>query len=157
MARRALPDPATCPQEELHTPRPEGYMQRQAWAERMSKTHKQKRCPGCARFAIWIPKVTQPAEPVVAPAPGTKASRWTRPPEPCTTATRERQHLSADLAQALGANGRRGTTLCGNEGHDESYANRPMAWPRPTVVLADLPLCRSCERYERSAARVGVS
>lgn len=45
-----------CPNFEDHTPRPEGYIQWQAWAEAMSKTHKQRRCSGCGRYAIWDPK-----------------------------------------------------------------------------------------------------
>lgn len=42
-----------CPRKELHTPCPEGYLQWHAWADKMSKTHKQVRCPGCGLWAIW--------------------------------------------------------------------------------------------------------
>jgi hypothetical protein len=41
---------------ETHTPCPTGYLQWHAWAERMSRTHKQKRCSHCGLFAIWVPK-----------------------------------------------------------------------------------------------------
>ncbi len=39
-----------------HTPRPEAYLQWHSWAARMSKTHKQKRCPNCGLWAVWVPK-----------------------------------------------------------------------------------------------------
>ena len=42
-----------CPRQELHTPAPSGYLQWHAWAQRMSKTHRQERCPGCDLYAIW--------------------------------------------------------------------------------------------------------
>jgi hypothetical protein len=37
-----------------HTKAPEGYLQWHAWAEKKSKTHKQKKCPGCGLWAIWV-------------------------------------------------------------------------------------------------------
>lgn len=43
-----------CPRIELHTSCPEGYIQWHAWAERMMKTHKQKRCPECGFWSIWV-------------------------------------------------------------------------------------------------------
>lgn len=43
-----------CPEKDKHTPSPEGYIEWHAWAEKKAKTHKQKRCPGCTRFAIWV-------------------------------------------------------------------------------------------------------
>jgi hypothetical protein len=45
-----------CPQHELHTPQPNGYIQCHDWAEEMSKTHKQIMCDGCDRLLIWIEK-----------------------------------------------------------------------------------------------------
>jgi len=39
-----------------HTPMPEGYIQRQEWAEKKMKTHIQSRCPECKLWAIWTPK-----------------------------------------------------------------------------------------------------
>lgn len=35
---------------------PDGYMAREAWAMEMLKTHTQKKCPGCFRWAIWTPR-----------------------------------------------------------------------------------------------------
>ncbi|HEY3259615.1 MAG TPA: hypothetical protein VGJ95_04990 [Pseudonocardiaceae bacterium] len=46
-----------CPQHALHTPQPAGYSEWFDWAERMSRTHDQVRCPGCGRFSIWEPIV----------------------------------------------------------------------------------------------------
>jgi hypothetical protein len=45
-----------CPHIEDHTPAPEGYIQWHSWAAKMSKTHKQRKCPGCNTFAIWEPR-----------------------------------------------------------------------------------------------------
>lgn len=45
-----------CPRIELHTSCPSGYVQWHEWAERMEKTHKQKRCPSCGFWAIWVPR-----------------------------------------------------------------------------------------------------
>ena len=45
-----------CPNFEDHTQQPEGYIQWHAWAEKMAKTHKQRKCPGCGKYAIWEPK-----------------------------------------------------------------------------------------------------
>lgn len=45
-----------CPSFHDHTPCPDGYIQWHAWARRMNRTHKQIRCTGCGRFAIWIPR-----------------------------------------------------------------------------------------------------
>lgn len=39
-----------------HTIQPEGYLNWHSWAEEMSKTHKQIKCPGCGKYAIWIKK-----------------------------------------------------------------------------------------------------
>lgn len=45
-----------CPHFEDHTAQPVGYIQWYAWAETMSKTHRQRKCPGCDRYKIWEPK-----------------------------------------------------------------------------------------------------
>lgn len=46
-----------CPRAaELHTPRPEGYLEWHAWADEMTKTHRQERCPECGFLSIWTPK-----------------------------------------------------------------------------------------------------
>lgn len=47
-----------CQHAEDHTPCPEGYILWHAWAEKMSKTHKQVKCGECGRYSIWIPKGT---------------------------------------------------------------------------------------------------
>lgn len=39
-----------------HTPRPTLYLEWQAWAHEMSKTHRQVKCPHCGLWAIWRPK-----------------------------------------------------------------------------------------------------
>jgi hypothetical protein len=45
-----------CPNAAEHTKAPEGYLAWHDWAERKSKTHRQRRCKGCGRLAIWEPK-----------------------------------------------------------------------------------------------------
>lgn len=45
-----------CPNIEDHTPAPEGYIQWHAWAEMMGRNHKQRKCDGCGKYAIWEPK-----------------------------------------------------------------------------------------------------
>lgn len=47
---------ADCPNEEQHTAQPRGYAAWDAWSEQMQKTHVQRRCEGCNRWAIWVPK-----------------------------------------------------------------------------------------------------
>ena len=32
---------------------PRGYVAWDEWAEKMSKTHHQERCPGCNRLTLW--------------------------------------------------------------------------------------------------------
>jgi hypothetical protein len=51
-----MPEKDECPRAELHTKCPEGYLEWHAWAERKSKTHTPKRCPGCGLYAIWVPR-----------------------------------------------------------------------------------------------------
>lgn len=52
-----------CPHFEDHTPCPEGYIQWHAWAGRMSKTHKARKCPGCGLYKIWEPKRPRGSKP----------------------------------------------------------------------------------------------
>lgn len=40
-----------------HTPCPEDYIGWHSWAEKMSKTHEQRRCHGCGIYAIWVKRV----------------------------------------------------------------------------------------------------
>ncbi len=46
----------TCPNAEDHTPCPSSYLAWDEWAQRMAKTHRQSRCPGCGLWKIWVPK-----------------------------------------------------------------------------------------------------
>lgn len=46
-----------------HTEGPRGYVDFFAWAERMSRTHEQRQCPGCGRYVVWKPRGTPPAPP----------------------------------------------------------------------------------------------
>ena len=48
----------SCPNEANHTPAPTGYLPYAAWADRMHRTHKQQKCPGCGLYVIWVPKET---------------------------------------------------------------------------------------------------
>lgn len=34
----------------------------QGWAKWMSKTHRQKRCPDCKKYMIWVPKTKKAKE-----------------------------------------------------------------------------------------------
>lgn len=43
---------------EPHTPQPSGYLQWDAWAERMAKTREQRQCKGCGLWAVWEPKAS---------------------------------------------------------------------------------------------------
>jgi len=43
------PDAAT-----RHTPCPTSYAGWQEWARKISKTHKQVRCPMCGYLSIWV-------------------------------------------------------------------------------------------------------
>lgn len=45
-----------CPQVEKHTASPDGYIAWHEWAERMSETYRQVKCPDCGLYAIWVPK-----------------------------------------------------------------------------------------------------
>lgn len=45
---------AACRNVNNHTTCPTGYVQWHAWAKKMALAHKQKRCPGCGLFTIWV-------------------------------------------------------------------------------------------------------
>lgn len=74
-------------------------------------------------------------------------------PEPCTSWSHNRRHLSVDLSDEW-AGGRVGTALCRPGGvvvnvFDEASINRQLAPYRrnkPPVAVADLPECRTCAR-----------
>jgi hypothetical protein len=52
-----MPERDDCERKDLHTsPGPDGYVERSEWAERRLKTHKQRKCPGCGLYRIWVPK-----------------------------------------------------------------------------------------------------
>lgn len=51
-----------------HTPAPPGYLAWHEWAERMSATHEQRRCPGCGLFAVWVAKEGHPDAKPIDPA-----------------------------------------------------------------------------------------
>ena len=46
-----------------HTAQPRSYIQWHEWALRMTKTHKQIKCPECGLFKIWVRKTPKPKEP----------------------------------------------------------------------------------------------
>lgn len=56
MTPKHRPKGPECDLEEYHTPCPSGYVSWHLWAEEMSKTHTQRRCPGCNRWMIWYPR-----------------------------------------------------------------------------------------------------
>jgi hypothetical protein len=41
-----------------HKPKkqPEGYIAWHEWADKMSKTHRQEKCPCCGLWKIWVKK-----------------------------------------------------------------------------------------------------
>lgn len=39
-----------------HTPCPDGYLNWHDWAKKMSKTHRQTKCPDCSKYVVWVPK-----------------------------------------------------------------------------------------------------
>jgi hypothetical protein len=57
--RSRRPETRPCPQIHLHTVQPDGYVLWHEWADEMSKTHYQVRCPGCDRYEIWKKKRTR--------------------------------------------------------------------------------------------------
>lgn len=50
------PSKRSCPNAAQHTPEPDGYLGWHAWAAKMSRKHRQVRCPECGLWAIWVPK-----------------------------------------------------------------------------------------------------
>lgn len=56
---------APCPRADLHTPAPSGYVAWGEWAEAMSRTHRQRACPGCRLLSIWVPTMPTCALPPV--------------------------------------------------------------------------------------------
>lgn len=46
-----------CPDVDAHTFAPKTYLAWHEWAAEKAKTHVQKRCPTCALWVIWEPKV----------------------------------------------------------------------------------------------------
>jgi Fe-S-cluster-containing hydrogenase component 2 len=54
--RALLTAKVLCQHFEDHTPCPEGYIQWHAWADKMAKTHKQRKCAGCGLYTIWEPR-----------------------------------------------------------------------------------------------------
>lgn len=53
--RRRYRNAGDCPAIETHTACPDDYVNWHDWAERMSKTHRQRRCRSCGFYAIWEP------------------------------------------------------------------------------------------------------
>jgi hypothetical protein len=53
--------PAESPDCEPHTPHPSGYIAHSDWAGQMMKTHRQRKCKGCGKYQIWVPKVNRSA------------------------------------------------------------------------------------------------
>jgi hypothetical protein len=43
-----------------HTKQPIGYLAWHDWAEKKSRTHRQKRCPVCGLWSIWVKKKAKP-------------------------------------------------------------------------------------------------
>lgn len=53
----AAPEPLPlCPNQAEHTPAPEGYLPWWDWVAGMHRTHEQRECSGCGRWAIWYPR-----------------------------------------------------------------------------------------------------
>ena len=57
-----------------HTPQPTTYLAWHAWAKRMSKTHKQRKCPHCGLWSIWIIDTKKSAKSAASTRRTTKAS-----------------------------------------------------------------------------------
>jgi hypothetical protein len=39
-----------------HAPAPTGYLEWHAWADKKATTHRQRRCPGCGLWKVWVRK-----------------------------------------------------------------------------------------------------
>lgn len=66
-------------------------------------------------------------------------------PEECTTWAALRKHLSTTMSQRLRTPGRAGHTLCSQYAYDET-ALKSEPGSSFNKVIADLPLCKKCER-----------
>ncbi len=51
------PKAEDCPKARTHTPCPKGYLQWHDWAATKARTHRQRKCPTCGFYAVWVPKV----------------------------------------------------------------------------------------------------
>lgn len=47
---------ASCKLRKLHTKMPEGYVAFAETADKLIKTHRQIRCPGCGFLTLWVLK-----------------------------------------------------------------------------------------------------
>lgn len=45
-----------CTNAAAHTPCPAGHIAWHTWSDKMRRTHRQKRCPVCGLFVIWVAK-----------------------------------------------------------------------------------------------------
>lgn len=101
----------------------------------------------------------------VAYAAGQESTRTTKPApevpvslpegyEWCTTSSRTKRHISRSLTipqhrAGHGLKGRKGPTLCGQNGRDEEYVQWELDHWRASgkpFVVARLPLCRLCPK-----------
>lgn len=65
---------------------------------------------------------------------------------PVTTYSRKRQHLAKTLNPSP-RGGNSGDTLCHEEGYDQALVDAErVLYGWPGAVVADLPLCRKCEK-----------
>lgn len=56
MTLLTYPSADDCPDIEQHTACPTGYLAWHEWADKMSKTHRNKRCATCGFWVVWVPK-----------------------------------------------------------------------------------------------------
>lgn len=67
----------TCPNLAQHQKTPTGYIGWHAWAEEMSVSHVQEKCPGCDLWAIWTAKPDR--SPSAAKARATRLlNKWSK-------------------------------------------------------------------------------
>jgi hypothetical protein len=46
-----------CPKTtERHTPCPRSYLAWHEWAQKQARSHRQRKCPTCGLWAVWVPK-----------------------------------------------------------------------------------------------------
>jgi hypothetical protein len=79
MARKPPKPEPECPQRELHTEGPRGYVAWHAWADRVGPRYSQQRCPGCGLYFIWneVRAKTCGCTPDWKPANGTRPWMYT--------------------------------------------------------------------------------